>query len=93
MTPDTSLHYLNLYRRQHLAELKAKPYSEYLKTKEWQQTRRRALKSAGYKCQLCGTDNVELHVHHKTYDNIGEEKPDDLIVLCKACHEKQHGKE
>ena len=90
---EKALFYLNEYRRMRLAELKGKPYGEYLKTKEWQQTRRRALKSAGYKCQLCGTDGVQLHVHHKTYDNIGEEKPDDLIVLCKACHKKQHGKE
>lgn len=31
-------------------------------------------------------------VHHKTYDRIGDELLDDLVLLCKSCHKAQHGK-
>ena len=70
-------------------------YSEYLQTNHWQKIRRQALKRAKYKCQLCSKHNTELHVHHKTYEHIGQEHnyQDDLIVLCKDCHAKFHGKD
>lgn len=32
-----------------------------------------------------------LEVHHLTYERIGHEHPDDLIVLCPACHADVHG--
>jgi len=32
-----------------------------------------------------------LEVHHLTYANLGREEPDDLIVLCPACHAAEHG--
>jgi predicted HNH restriction endonuclease len=31
-----------------------------------------------------------LSVHHITYENIGFEKMDDLISVCKECHKKLH---
>jgi len=67
------------------------PYYEYLQTDEWKNTRKRALRRAGFKCELCNSDG-ELHVHHKTYERRGDEDNDDLIVLCKNCHAKFHDK-
>lgn len=32
-----------------------------------------------------------LNVHHKTYKNLGKEKPEDVIVLCRQCHLNAHG--
>lgn len=32
-----------------------------------------------------------LEVHHLTYARLGRELPDDLIVLCPACHAAAHG--
>lgn len=40
---------------------------------------------------MCGTDGVQLHVHHNTYVNYGEERLEDLIVLCRECHADFHG--
>jgi len=77
---------------QRINELKAMPYHEYLSTNEWDVIRKHYLKEAGYKCQLCNAEGVELHVHHKTYERRGEEHPDDLIALCKDCHAKVHDK-
>lgn len=32
----------------------------------------------------------QLHVHHKTYARFGHENLEDLITLCKECHDKEH---
>lgn len=32
-----------------------------------------------------------LEVHHLTYERLGREADDDLIVLCPSCHREQHG--
>jgi hypothetical protein len=32
-----------------------------------------------------------LDVHHLTYERLGRESPDDLLVLCRDCHELIHG--
>ena len=73
-----------------MMELKSMPYGEYLQTSHWQAKRREALEHAKKRCQYCGARAVELHVHHKTYERRGDERMDDLIVLCKDCHAKVH---
>lgn len=70
--------------------LKQMPYTEYLQTREWQHKRKQALALASHRCQTCGAKDVTLHVHHKTYERRGEELPGDLMVLCKACHDREH---
>jgi hypothetical protein len=74
-----------------LEQLQSMPYEDYLKSEEWQAKRKQALAYAENRCQLCNGDG-ELHVHHRTYDRRGAEMPQDLIVLCKDCHEKFHNK-
>ena len=74
-----------------LEELKTMPYKKYLKTQHWDITKQLALERAGYKCQLCSSKE-SLNVHHNTYENRGEEKDKDLVVLCKVCHAKFHNK-
>jgi len=64
-------------------------YKDYLLSNDWQIVRRIALAHFGNKCQLCGSTQ-NLNVHHKNYDNIGNETLDDLTLLCKSCHEKFH---
>ena len=69
-----------------------KEYKDYLESETWNKTRKEKLKEAEYKCQLCSKKDIELHVHHNTYENIGNEEMNDLIVLCKDCHSKFHDK-
>lgn len=71
-------------------------YADFLKTPYWDGVRNYKLKRAKYSCQLCGGKEI-LNVHHKTYENHGREHirqiaDNDLIVLCKTCHEKFHDK-
>lgn len=75
----------------HLIFMKNRDYKNYLKTNHWKEKRKKVLKGAKFKCQLCSNTN-NLHVHHNTYKNIGNEKKEDLIVLCDGCHKKFHDK-
>ena len=72
-------------------------YTDYLRSEAWRQKRWAALKRAHFTCARCGVasttrSRVELHVHHLTYDRLGDEFLNDLEVLCKACHENEHGR-
>ena len=48
--------------------------------------KRRILERDGYKCIVCGDDKI-LHIHHIDY-NKKNNKPSNLISLCKSCHAK-----
>lgn len=72
-----------------IAALKAMPYPLYLQTDHWKETREKALRRARNRCQLCN-GQYNLQVHHKTYENRGCERPEDLIVLCRTCHARHH---
>jgi len=62
-------------------------YAEYLETEHWQEKRLEALERAGHRCQVCGTDQAPLEVHHNSYEHLFDEDPEDLCVLCDECHE------
>jgi hypothetical protein len=72
-------------------DLHVMPYSEYLRSPEWAEVRRVAVRRAGHQCQRCGAKGGELNVHHHTYERRGYEDLWDLIVLCRACHRAEHG--
>lgn len=67
-------------------------YTAHLTSREWAVMRRWKIEEAGYRCQLCnaGGKGVELNAHHRTYERLGRERREDLIVLCNECHEKHH---
>jgi hypothetical protein len=65
-------------------------YQEYLNSTAWKQRRLPALERAGFKCSKC-SETEGLEVHHKTYERVGNESPNDLIVLCKFHHCEEHG--
>ena len=65
-------------------------YYEYLQSEEWQAMRAAAMRYYDNRCALCnGRDS--LHVHHRTYERLGQERVNDLIVLCDSCHSRHHG--
>lgn len=73
-----------------LRQLRTMPYREYLKTPEWQERRAKHLRRASYRCQVCNASRTQLNVHHRTYQQRGNEDFKDLIVLCADCHTLFH---
>jgi hypothetical protein len=64
-------------------------YREYLKSPEWQRTKRQYRKSyLLQKCAICGDEKVDLH--HRTYNRLGFERLTDLIPLCREHHGEVH---
>jgi replicative DNA helicase len=64
-------------------------YDEYLKSDRWKVIRQQALERAGFRCQVCNSpDGPEAH--HRTYERLGAELPEDLTVLCNDCHALFH---
>lgn len=64
-------------------------YHEYLLSPEWKARRDERVKASGGRCQVCNRAE-KLNVHHRTYERIGDELPDDLFVLCEECHHLFH---
>jgi 5-methylcytosine-specific restriction endonuclease McrA len=61
----------------------------YLRSDHWRETRAAALERAEHKCQVCAATK-RLDVHHNTYERLGQERPADLVVLCRTCHDRHH---
>lgn len=77
-------------------------YDDYLKSDHWQRTRIQRLLQANINndWNLIQCDRKEcglyvpllcLDVHHLTYTRVGEERMEDLAVLCRSCHGVVHG--
>ena len=73
-----------------LAEYRGRPYAERRQSKEWAILKKQIHRRDKYRCRLCGRDDVQLHVHHRTYENYAEERLEDLVTLCCSCHEHFH---
>lgn len=66
-------------------------YKQFMQSDEWDEIRKAALKRANYQCSQCGARNTKLDVHHLTYERFGgDELPNDLEVLCRHCHKREH---
>ena len=67
-------------------------YHQYIRSDVWKEKAIAAKEHAGYRCQICNTtgNNSTLHAHHRTYERLGNERPDDITVLCAGCHKTFH---
>ena len=64
-------------------------HQKYMRSDLWRGKRRDRLYIDGYKCRLCGSA-MNLQVHHITYENVPDEGMDDLLTVCRTCHERLH---
>ena len=70
-------------------------FKKFYNSSKWQKCRRLVLERDNFSCVICG--EVAEEVHHKiklTHENINNPNitlnPDNLISLCKSCHNLQH---
>jgi len=63
---------------------------------DWDIRRRRIYRRDNYQCQECGargghSGDTELHCHHKDpISQGGGHEPNNLVTLCRNCHNKKH---
>ena len=63
----------------------------YLKSEKWDSVRLEALVRDGAKCFVCGFESISNDAHHLCYPkSFWDTTPDDLIILCRACHNFMH---
>ncbi len=61
-------------------------YNKHLTSSSWDIIRKEAYKRANFTCERCGKKNTRLEAHHLNYNNLGNEQPEDLLVVCRKCH-------
>ena len=66
------------------------PYQDYINSHKWKAFRDEILTTRGRKCEVCGKTEGEMHVHHLHYQNFRHEKPEDVQVICRGCHNLHH---
>ncbi len=67
-------------------------YFAYLRSVAWQRKRAACLEAAGGLCARC-MFGIATQAHHKTYAQLGDERPEDLEALCRECHASYHQEE
>jgi hypothetical protein len=66
-------------------------YERHLQSPKWRLLRRKVFERSRGLCEGCGMAPAE-HVHHLTYERLGDEMLFDLAAVCNTCHEKIHGR-
>lgn len=64
-------------------------YKKYISSKEWKEKKEEVFNQRGKECEQCGYQ-YRLHVHHLTYERLGNERLEDLQILCFQCHMSKH---
>lgn len=63
----------------------------FLQSEDWKTIRSEALANQDGHCFLCKKRSISNDAHHIFYrENIWETKADDLIILCRPCHDFLH---
>lgn len=67
-------------------------YNKYLKSPKWKEFRLLIIRLYDHSCQRCKNRFSKrfLQIHHLHYGTLGNEKPEDVLLVCKPCHEKIH---
>lgn len=62
----------------------------YLKSQDWKNLRAAILARDENTCQVCNLYSPQNDVHHIQYRKLYNVKPEDLVVLCRSCHDNVH---
>lgn len=68
-------------------------YKEQIKTPQWQKRRLDIMQKDNFTCQICGSTEKTLNVHHFVYHEgkmIWDYADWELITLCEECHMQEH---
>lgn len=68
-------------------------YGEYMQSSVWAARRRRYFAAHPRRCRVCGVGvNADdlIHLHHLSYEHMGNEPDGDLMALCEKHHASVH---
>ncbi len=63
--------------------------------RQWRYHRlwRKIVAQRGHRCEHCGTSEGILELHHRVPESLGGRfTPDNLVLLCPACHDRAHAR-
>ena len=66
-------------------------YESHMNSPKWREIRSRVLERAAGLCEGCRM-RKPVQVHHRSYDNLGNEFLWELAAVCLECHERFHQK-
>lgn len=59
-------------------------YERYIHSADWRKTANERLEIDQHTCRVCGGKATD--VHHLTYEHFGSESMDEMVSLCRRCH-------
>jgi hypothetical protein len=65
-------------------------YNKYINSREWAARKASYYETHHKECRSCGSDERDMHLHHRTYARIYQEEDGDLVPLCSECHAMLH---
>lgn len=74
------------------SDQRKKEYNSYLKSSKWKTFKQSLIKERGNKCERCSGEGLVLDGHHLTYKRFMNELPEDVMLVCRRCHDEIHGK-
>jgi len=76
-----------------MKDKRRKEMQKYWNSDEWAEMKVDLITVRGQRCQRCGKwKPIQcLAVHHLSYKNFKNEKPEDVVLICHECHQKEHG--
>lgn len=80
---------LAVYKSTKVASSQHINYDDYIQSKDWRERADAAKERAGHRCQVCNSTG-QLDAHHRTYERLGSELPEDITVMCRTCHTLFH---
>jgi 5-methylcytosine-specific restriction endonuclease McrA len=66
-------------------------YQKATQSRYWRALKRAVMLERDDRCELCEMRGPPpLQLHHLTYERLGAELPEDVELLCEACHWREH---
>lgn len=65
-------------------------YTKYINSPEWAARKAAYYECHHRRCRSCGSDEKEMHLHHRSYARIYQEEDGDLMPMCMDCHAMLH---
>lgn len=62
---------------------------KHMQGEYWANLKALKIEFTQHRCELCFSPHY-LHLHHLTYQRLGCERIDDVVLLCYKCHQLQH---